>query len=684
MERAKQLFRTGDFGGAAEACRAALANGQDVPQALTLIGSIAVLTGSVSDAIPLLRLAKSLAPDDIGVVNALGLAYRKVGRWADARVCFETLLRRDGERPEVLRNLAHTLKEEGEWQKSAIIFAKLFTLKAEQPKDQLACSEVLSRLERHSEALSVMRRYLAAHPDADEGWFNLAQILQGKKRAVAALRMYQRSINVNPRRFAAYTNMSAIAHLHGNAAIGAKIARDCLAEEPRFLPILMNYGLALGSLGKTKEAIAAFEKVVANIPNSYRAHSNVVFFNYYRDDVSAKQLYELHRNWDARYARPLAPLTPSHANVRSPNKRLRIGYVSPDFCFHSCTQFLHSLYEHHDRYQVELFSYSSTARSDDMTKWVREHSDTWRDVLSLDQAQLAEMVAADGIDILVDLAGHTAGNNLLTFARKPAPVQVTWLGYPGTTGLGAIDYRLSDPWLTPEGTPEMMSEQIFNLPRVSHCFTPPTSAPDVGPLPGLQSKMITFGSFNHYTKMSDATIALWSGLLKKVENAQLLLKSRYIDNPEVREHLYGRFAAAGADTSRIVLTSGHAGRDDHLSTYNKLDVAVDTTPYGGMTTSCEALWMGVPVLTLAGERTCGRYGVSLMSAVGLEGFIAKTPEEFAEIGARLDQNRPYLAELRAGMRDRMIRSPLCDERGFAKAVEGAYREMWTRWCRSAS
>lgn len=679
---AMERFRSGDLAGAVALCRQILASADGAVEALTLLGAIATVDGETTEAIPLLRVACTLAPQDIAPLNALGLAYMKVGKFAEARACFEAIIKRDSDSTEGLRNLAHCLHEAKEWEKSLIIFKRLFAKGEIRPKDLLTYASSLFNLKRNGQAIGVLKRYLAYVPSAAEAWFSLAQVLYGIREATKAVAAFRRCIHCDSNKLMAYTNISAIAQRHSNAGLAARVSRECLAIKPDYLPILMNYGLALGSLGKVEEAIEAFGTLVAKAPQAHTARSNHIFFSHYRDDISSREMFDLYREWNRVHAAPVTPTKPVFTNARDAGKRLRIGYVSPDFCVHSCMLFLTSLYENHDRRQVEVFSYSNVDRSDGITDWVRERSDGWRDINGKNEGEVAEQIRADGIDILIDLAGHTGRNSLLVFARRPAPVQATWLGYPGTTGLEAIEYRISDPWLTPPDTPELFSEAVYNLPRISHCFSPPP-APDIASLPARQSGYVTFGSFNHFTKISRSTVALWAGVLRRVEGSRLVLKSRYINSPEVREHLYSRFEAAGADTRRITVLNGHAHRDDHLSAYNQLDIALDTTPYGGMTTTCEALWMGVPVMTLAGQRTCSRYGAAVLPAVGLDDLVADSPEAFADIAARLASDLDRLEALRTGMRDRLLASPLCDAGGFTRVMEAAYRDMWTRWCHSA-
>ncbi|HYG89654.1 MAG TPA: tetratricopeptide repeat protein [Azospirillum sp.] len=682
MSRAKALFQSGRYPEAAAVCRAVLKGGQSVAECLVLLGSIATITGAAKTAIPLLQLALSLEPDDISALNALGLAHRTSKNFAEAAACFEQVLLRNPARLEPLRNLAHTYFEQKSWAKACEAFEKLFATGQQAAKDWVPYAMALHHSQRNADAVPLMETFTGMEPANAEAWFVLGMVCYEFRGARAAIDAFRTCLRYNPKKMQAYLSLSALYHRHSNAEVAAAVCREALKADPNFLNTYMNYGLALASMGKGREAVEAFRRVLLGHPGNSRCRSNLLFYSQYLDDVSPKQLYDLHHEWQVRHGEPLRRSWPKHPNDRTAGRRLRIGYVSPDLKFHSCSWFLSNLLENHDHSAFEIHAYSNADRPDAMTERFKTLVDVWHDVSAINETALARKIYQDRIDILVDLAGHTARNSLIAFACKPAPVQVTWLGYPGTTGLSAIDYRLSDAWLTPEGGPELFSEQVYNLPGISHCFSPPEDAPEVAPLPALANGYVTFGSFNNFAKISDETARLWTSALNRVPNARLLLKSRYIEGQETKETLLDRFRRAGADLSRILFVRGTERQDEHLSEYRQIDIALDTSPYGGMTTTCEALWMGVPVVTLSGDRTSARYGTSVVSAVGMGDLAAGSPEAFAETAGRLASDIGSLAEVRKALRGRMAASSLCDGKGFAQAVEAAYRTMWERWCRS--
>ena len=399
------------------------------------------------------------------------------------------------------------------------------------------------------------------------------------------------------------------------------------------------------------------------------------------DSVSAETVAAEHRRAGAALM-ALAPNSPAlpFANPRDPGRRLRVGYVSPDFRRHSVSYFLEPLLAAHDRAGFEIFCYAEVIQPDEVTARLQRHADHWLITAGMPDDALAARIRADGIDILIDLAGHTAGNRLPLFARRPAPIQATWLGYPNTTGLPAIDYRLADAISDPPGWGDALaSETLLRLPGGFLCFGPPVHAPPPGVPPCLAAGAVTFGSFNNPAKISLPTIESWSAILKRLPDARLLLKSRQLVDAMTWVLLRTRFAERGIPANRVDMLGFQADTVSHLEVYHRVDIALDPFPYNGATTTCEALWMGVPVVTLAGDRHAARVGASLLSRVGLDGLIAASRDEYVERAVDLAGDRERLAALRSTLRPDMAASSLCDATAFARGVEAAYRGIWERW-----
>jgi predicted O-linked N-acetylglucosamine transferase (SPINDLY family) len=370
-------------------------------------------------------------------------------------------------------------------------------------------------------------------------------------------------------------------------------------------------------------------------------------------------------------------LIPSHPNDRSPDRRLRIGYVSPDFSRHPVGRFLLPLLESHDHARFEIFCYASVRAPDAVTDACRAAADTWRDVVGQSDEQVAAIVCRDRIDILVDLTMHMAGNRLLLFARKPAPVQVSYLAYCGATGLTTIDYRLTDPYLDPPGGEQRSGgEQPIRLPETYWCYRSTVLAPPVGPLPALRSGHVTFGCLNNFAKVSGPTLVAWSRLLQTLPESRLLLHARPGSHCDRVRDLVAR---QGVRPERLGFVDRLAAAE-YFRVYGQIDVALDPFPFGGGTTTCDALWMGVPVVSLAGATAVGRSGLSILSNLGRAEWVARDGEQYLRIAVDLAQDLPSLEELRGTLRAQMQASPLMDVPRFARNVEAAYRMMWQRWC----
>ena len=374
---------------------------------------------------------------------------------------------------------------------------------------------------------------------------------------------------------------------------------------------------------------------------------------------------------------PLAEFIQPHLNNRSPDRRLRVGYVSPNFGSHPVGRFLLPLLESHDKESFETFCYASVEIADAMTDRCRAHADVWRDMLGLSDEQVAHAIRQDRIDILVDLTMHMRRNRLLVFARKPAPVQVTYLAYCGTTGLSTMDYRLTDPYLDPPGQDERFySELSVRLPETYWCYRPAIETPPVNAQPALEAGHVTFGSLNNFCKVTPPALAAWSRLLQAVPKSWLLLHAHPGSH---RDRVCEFLNEQGISPERVVFVDFQP-MAEYFGVYQRIDVALDPFPYGGGTTTCDALWMGVPVVSLAGQTAVGRGGLSILSNIGLPELVACDTEQYVRIAAELAQDLPRLRDLRATLRQRMQSSPLMDVPRFARNIEAAYREMWRRWC----
>jgi predicted O-linked N-acetylglucosamine transferase (SPINDLY family) len=524
----------------------------------------------------------------------------------------------------------------------------------------------------------VARAVLAAAPDESEAYRMLALVAFASDRAENAVGLLQQAIALRPNSAIAYDNLSFMLRILGAIEQAETAAEHALALAPNDADYLCNHATALEAQGRLEEARRQFERALAVNPNHATAHGNLLSCLQYSYGVGLAELAAAHADWDRRHGQPLRAAWRPWTNVRDPRRPLKLGFVSPDFGFHPVGFFLVGLFENLDRAEAQVACYSGRRRIDALTHRLRAATDLWRDVVVLSDETLAEQIRGDEIDILFDLSGHTGGNRLGVFARKPAPIQMTWAGYVGTTGLSAIDYLVADRYQVPAGAERWFCERVLRLPDDYICYTPLVDAPEVGPLPALAKGYITFGGFNNPAKYSPAVIALWSELLRRLPDARLILKHTLPEGGRLRQRLRAMFQNEGIEPGRVEFRDWTA-RLDLLATYNEIDLALDPFPYSGGLTTCEALWMGVPVVTLPGETFASRHSLTHVSNVGITETVADSPEDYVGRAVKLARNLPRLAEIRAGLRQQMARSPLCDARRFAANFAAAMREAWQRW-----
>jgi predicted O-linked N-acetylglucosamine transferase (SPINDLY family) len=446
-----------------------------------------------------------------------------------------------------------------------------------------------------------------------------------------------------------------------------------------------NLGNVLKEMRRFPDALRYLHQAIHLNPKHPSPHSNFIYALHYPHGMDVQTIFAEHIVWNARHARKLGREIPPHENDRSPDRRLRIGYVSADFRRHSVAYFLQNPFLHHDPASVEIFCYSDVTRPDEFTARLRAAAHHWRETAQWERDDLVRKIREDRIDILVDLAGHTGGSRLPVFACKPAPVQITYLGYPDTTGLTAMDYRLTDPIADPVGETERFhTEQLLRLPQTFLCYSPSPDAPEVSPLPAVANGYITFGSFNALAKITPPMIAVWSDLLQQTPGSRLIIKSHSgLTEPSCRRRLLEIFASCQISADRLELHSQTPTSQTHLELYGKIDIALDTYPYHGTATTCEALWMGVPVVSLAGSRHISRVGVSLLTSAGLPQFIATSTEAYVRIATQWARDPSGLSKLRSSLRPMMQNSPLLNGRQFAHDLESAYRRVWRQWAKTS-
>jgi predicted O-linked N-acetylglucosamine transferase (SPINDLY family) len=515
------------------------------------------------------------------------------------------------------------------------------------------------------------RALIAAAPDFPGAYVNLASVLLAGRDAEGAMLTAANAAT----RFPGFLPIYAVA---GEAALqlGQPFAASngfaAALSGGEDAQLRAKLALALQAQGRAAEAAANFALARRMAPGDAAIASAALFSGHYDPQISPAEALADAANWPRHAARAARP----NPCDRDPERRLRVAYVSPDFANHSCAYFLAPLLASHDRRAVEIFAYSDVATPDGVTAAFKALDLQWRDMAGKSDDAFVAQTRDDGIDILVDCAGHTTGNRLTAFLRRPAPVQATWLGYPASTGLDCFDARFVDAITDPDGA--LASEELVRVAGGFLAYLPPPFAPEPGPSPFEASGRITFGSFNNLPKITPRVVAMWAQTLRAVPDSRLIVKAKGLDEPATRERYAAMFGVHGLDGSRVEFVGFVGDIAAHIARYRAIDVALDTFPYNGTTTTCEALWMGVPVVTLAGDRHAARVGASLLDRVGLGDLVAADPADFARIAAGLAADRKRLAALRAGLRARMAASPLCDGRRLAREFEAAYRRLWQR------
>ncbi len=528
------------------------------------------------------------------------------------------------------------------------------------------------------DAIRTVSQAVAKDPSRTDMLFSLAEIYLKSNSPDLAEQCYESILDFGPSA-AASNSLGSLCQYSGRLTEAVRYQRQALDTRPDRPELAANLARALLEAGMMHEGLRLLQDAAARMPNNPQVHSNLLFRLHQAPDFDPHSMRERHIAWAKRHA-PAHLARTDHSNHPDPDRKLRIGYVSPDFRRNSVAYFFESLLDGCDSSQVSNYGYANVEFPDAITERLAGKFNYYRNIYSTPDEAVAEQVLADDIDILVDLAGHTGDNRLGVFALKPAPIQLTYLGYPDTTGLSAIDYRLTDALADPPHLEDACTEELIRLPDGFLCYRPPEFAPNINQLPAQTNGCVTFASFNNGCKITPATVELWSAVLEAVPNSRIMLKVKGGLEPEIRQNYLDLFTARRIAAERIDI-HGWTTPAEHLSLYGRADIALDTFPYNGTTTTCEALWMGLPVISLAAEtHHMSRVGLSILKRLNLEFFAASSAPEYVAKAASLASNLPSLAAIRSGMRARIAISGLCHAKAFARQVEFAYRQVWRRWC----
>ncbi|HVT83176.1 MAG TPA: tetratricopeptide repeat protein [Phycisphaerae bacterium] len=534
--------------------------------------------------------------------------------------------------------------------------------KITQAREHLARNEM-------RQAEEIAREILQADPKNGGGLHLIATIAFRTGHGEDAAKWLRMAVAQEPNNADFWNDLTAVYSALGKWDEAAESCQRVVTLVPQFADGFYNYGLCLFQLGLIDEAMACYKRAVALRPSFAEAHSIYLYTLNFHPHYTGDYILDMHKHWNLTQAQMLAPVARPARRERAAGRKLRVGYVSSHFRAHPVGRFFEPLLREHDRSQFEIFLYADMAHGDPLTARLQGLGDAWRVIFGQNDAQVAEQVRQDGIDILVDLNLHSEGNRLMMFARKPAAVQACHLAYCGTTGLGTMDYRLSDPVLDPAGVEGPYTEKTVRVPGCYWCYQPPAEAAAVIPMPRND---VVFGCLNHFAKVSPQALEAWARILGRVPGSRLLMLA-----PEgrARKRVTSVLGQRGVAAERIEFVSQMPAAS-YYSTHWRIDVALDPFPFTGRTTTCDALWMGVPVVTLRGNRAVGRSGASILTALGLGEWIAGNVDEYVEIAVKLAGDKAGRQRAGVGMRERMQNSPLMDAKGYAREVEEAYRKMW--------
>ncbi|XP_047330090.1 probable UDP-N-acetylglucosamine--peptide N-acetylglucosaminyltransferase SPINDLY [Impatiens glandulifera] len=527
---------------------------------------------------------------------------------------------------------------------------------------------------------------LAFHfnPHCAEACNNLGVIYKDRDNLDKAVECYQLALSIKPNFSQSLNNLGVVFTVQGKMDAAASMIEKAIISNPSYGEAYNNLGVLYRDAGNISLAVEAYERCLKIDPDSRNAGQNRLLAMNYINEGTDDTLFEAHREWGRRFMRLYEQYT-SWDNSKEPDRPLIIGYVSPDYFTHSVSYFIEAPLAHHDYVNYKVVVYSAVVKADAKTNRFRDKvikkGGIWRDIYGIDEKKLASMVREDKIDILVELTGHTANNKLGMMACKPAPVQVTWIGYPNTTGLPAIDYRITDSLADPPDTRQKHIEELIRLPQSFLCYTPSPEAGPVCPTPALSNGFVTFGSFNNLAKMTPKVLQVWAKILCAIPNSRLIVKCKPFGCDSVRQRFLSILERLGLEPFRVDLLPLILLNHDHMQSYALMDISLDTFPYAGTTTTFESLYMGVPCVTMEGSVHAHNVGVSVLNTVGLGHLVAKTEEEYIQSALKLASDVKALAKQRASLRDVMSRSPLCDGRKFILGLESSYRTMWRRYCK---
>ncbi|KAM3239823.1 hypothetical protein ACQJBY_053485 [Aegilops geniculata] len=648
---------------------------------LTDLGTSLKLAGNTEDGIQKYCEALEVDSHYAPAYYNLGVVYSEMMQFDVALTCYEKAAL---ERPlyaEAYCNMGVIYKNRGELDAAIACYDRCLTI---SPNFEIAKNNMAIALtDLGTKAIVFYELALHFNPRCAEACNNLGVIYKDRDNLDKAAECYQMALSIKPNFSQSLNNLGVVYTVQGKMDAAASMIEKAILANPTYAEAYNNLGVLYRDAGSITLSVQAYERCLQIDPDSRNAGQNRLLALNYIDEGSDDKLYDAHREWGKRFMKLYAQYT-SWDNPKVADRPLVIGYVSPDFFTHSVSYFVEAPLTHHDYTNCKVVVYSGVVKADAKTlrfkDKVLKKGGVWRDIYGIDEKKVATLVREDKVDILVELTGHTANNKLGTMACRPAPIQVTWIGYPNTTGLPAIDYRITDSLADSPNTNQKHVEELVRLPESFLCYTPSPEAGPVCPTPAISNGFITFGSFNNLAKITPKVMQVWARILCAVPNSRLVVKCKPFCCDSIRQKFLSTLEELGLESLRVDLLPLIHLNHDHMQAYSLMDISLDTFPYAGTTTTCESLYMGVPCVTMAGSVHAHNVGVSLLTKVGLGRLVAKTEDEYVSLALELASDVSALEELRKSLRELMIKSPVCDGESFTRGLESAYRSMWHRYC----
>lgn len=712
FQTAVSAFERGQLAQAATGFQSILAIRKNHADAIHYLGLIDYQQGRIDSGIDLLRRSLDLDPGNASFLSNLGAAYNETGRFREALPVLRKAVQRNPGYAHAHSNLGMALQHTGAWDQAAAAYRQAIALEPRHPNALFNLGVLLYCRDEFSAAIQTLLTLLELEPNHADGIFYLGLLSDKMGDTGTAISLIQHAIALSPGQPTFHLNLALIydktlapiqaieqmkiaaalpiphtATILGEIALlyaklgkqgeALSYADQALTLNPGLLSGHLALGLANYAMGHEEAAISAYQEATRLASDNATIQSDLLFFMLRSRQVDDQALFDAHLRFARTFEQPLRKLWKKHSLMPLPDRKLKIGYVSADLCDHSVAMFIRPILANHARQDFAVYCYYNHTRQDAVSEELKRYADHWVPCLHLSDDELAARIRSDEIDILVDLSGHTALNRLLVFARKPAPIQITWLGYAGTTGLSSMDYRFTDPYLDPPGiTDPYHSETLIRL-SASYTFGLHFQPPDITPLPARSGQPFTFACLNAHSKISDENIALWAEILKRTPGSRMMFGNAHEET--ARHRLTRAFAAYGIEAERLLLQP-RVTTYEFLALHQSIDMALDPFPYNGGTTTILAILMGVPVVTLSGTRTVSRCGAGILGSAGLTDWIAEGPDQYVSIALNYHNDLNALEHIRQSLRGQWLSRPVGDPAAYTREVEATYRQLWRQWC----